>query len=81
LGRLTVAGIVLALVLGFAQGPVAALFSAWPTHGDEATLAVLAAVGALVYGGMVLALFGPQWLAAWRRRPRLAAEVPLPPPT
>jgi len=64
-----------------AQAPVAALFSAWPAHADEATLAVLAAAGALVYGGMVLALFGPQWLAAWRRRPRLVAEVPLPPPT
>jgi putative peptidoglycan lipid II flippase len=80
LGRLAAAGIALALALGLAQGPVAALFAAWPTHGDEATLAVLTAVGAVVYGGMVLALFGPQWLAAWRRRPRLAAEVPPPPP-
>ena len=35
---------------------------------DEATLATLAGIGALVYGGVVIALFGPQWLAAFRRR-------------
>jgi hypothetical protein len=33
-----------------------------------ATLAVLMALGALVYGGMVAAMFGPQWFRAFRRR-------------
>ena len=35
---------------------------------DAAMLGLLAAVGALVYGGMVGALFGRQWLDALRRR-------------
>jgi hypothetical protein len=35
-----------------------------------ATLAVLALIGALVYGGIVLALFGREWLAMLRRRKR-----------
>jgi putative peptidoglycan lipid II flippase len=40
---------------------------------DEARLALLVAIGAVVYGGAVLALFGRQWLAAFRR----PAEPPL----
>ena len=75
-GRLLAAGVMLALALGMAQGPVSALFSSWPKLRDEATLAALAAIGAFVYGGIVLALFGPQWLAALRRRARLAAPLP-----
>ena len=66
--RLAAAGIALAVVLGLAAGPVASIFSAWPRLRDEATLTVLAGIGALVYGGVVMALFGPQGLAAWRRR-------------
>ena len=34
---------------------------------EETTLAALALIGAVVYGGLVLALFGRQWLAAFRR--------------
>jgi hypothetical protein len=58
------------VVLSLAAGPVASVFATWPRPRDEATLAVLAGIGALVYGGAVLAVFGPQWLAAWRRRAR-----------
>jgi hypothetical protein len=36
----------------------------------ETTLALLAGIGAVVYGGAVLVLFGKQWLAAFRRRQR-----------
>ncbi|HEY2229691.1 MAG TPA: murein biosynthesis integral membrane protein MurJ [Xanthobacteraceae bacterium] len=71
--RLAAAGIALALVLGLAAEPVASVFSAWPRLRDEATLALLAGIGALVYGGAVMALFGPQWLAAWRQRGRTTA--------
>ncbi len=71
IGRLAAAGIMLALVLRLAEGPVASLFASWPRLRDEATLATLAGIGALVYGGMVIALFGAQWLAALRRRKRL----------
>jgi hypothetical protein len=58
---------------GLAAGPVASVFSAWPRLRDEATFTLLAGIGALVYGGAVTALFGPQWLAAWRRRARPTA--------
>jgi len=68
--RLAAAGIALAVVLWLVEGPVASLFSTWPRLRDEATLAALACIGALVYGGVVIALFGPQWLAAFRRRKR-----------
>jgi len=77
-GRLAAAGIVLAVVLGLAEGPVASLFSAWPRLRDEASLATLAGIGAVVYGGMVIALFGPQWLAAFRRRARSVTAAPQP---
>jgi putative peptidoglycan lipid II flippase len=69
-GKLTAAGLALALVLFLAQGPVAGLFAGSSTWHDVATLAVLALVGALVYGGIVLALFGREWLAMLRRRKR-----------
>jgi hypothetical protein len=35
---------------------------------DELTLLALMIVGALVYGGMILALFGREWLAVLNRR-------------
>ena len=35
-------------------------------NADEAELAALTAIGAVVYGGMVLALFGRDWLARFR---------------
>ena len=43
---------------------------------DESTLAVLAVIGAVVYGGVVLALFGRQWLATFG-----ASAGPRPPPS
>jgi hypothetical protein len=69
------AGAALALALWLLQGPVAAWFAGRATLRDEATLAVLAVVGAIVYGGVVLALFGSDWLARLRRR----AARPTPP--
>jgi hypothetical protein len=41
---------------------------------------VLAAIGAAVYFGIVLALFGRQWLAALQTRKRTAAPVTRPLP-
>ena len=61
---LVVAGAALAL----ARRPLAALFADAPRWGDAATLAALAALGALVYGAMLFAFFAPQWQAALRRR-------------
>jgi putative peptidoglycan lipid II flippase len=65
--RLALAGLALALALWLAERPVAALFSGRATLKDEAELAALAAIGAVVYGGIVLAMFGREWLARFRR--------------
>jgi putative peptidoglycan lipid II flippase len=78
--RLAAAGLALALALWLAEGPVARMFAAWPSWRDESTLAVLAVIGAVVYGAIVLALFGPQWLASLRAR-KPPAVPPLPPPS
>jgi putative peptidoglycan lipid II flippase len=66
IGRLFVAGGVLIAALLLAERPIAGLLSSWHSLNDKAELAALAVLGALVYGGVVLALFGPQWLAALR---------------
>ncbi len=65
--KFAIAGLALAAALYFGERPIADLFAAWPTLRAEATLAVLAVIGAVVYFGVVLALFGKQWLKALRR--------------
>jgi putative peptidoglycan lipid II flippase len=73
-GRLVLAGAALALTLGLARYPVAALFATPSWLGDAAALASLAGIGALVYGGALLAAFGPRLRSALRPRngePRL----------
>jgi putative peptidoglycan lipid II flippase len=76
IAKLAAAGLALALVLGFGQRPALGLFAAWGKLHDLFALATLAGVGAAVYVGMVLVLFGPQWMARLRRR--RAANKPLP---
>jgi putative peptidoglycan lipid II flippase len=78
--RLAAAGFALTIVLWLAREPVARYFAGWPSWRDESTLAVLAVIGAIVYSGVVLALFGPRWLAALRARKRPAAALPPSPP-
>jgi putative peptidoglycan lipid II flippase len=72
LGRVLVklagAGLALAVALWAAHAPVAQAVRGWSTLRDETTLGVLAALGGLVYGGTVFALFGRQWLGALRSR-------------
>jgi len=41
------------------------LFTTWPVLREVARLAVLAVIGAVIYGGMALALFGKDW---WVRK-------------
>jgi putative peptidoglycan lipid II flippase len=60
--KLAAAGLGLAAALWVAQRLAADLFRTWPLR-DEMTLATLVLVGAATYGGLVLALFGPRWLA------------------
>ena len=79
-GTLAAAGLALALVLWLAQAPVASLFAGRSSWRDESTLAVLAVIGAVVYGGLVLALFGRQWLATLQAQKRRAAPPPSLPP-
>jgi putative peptidoglycan lipid II flippase len=68
--RLLAAGVVMAVVLWLAHAPVRALL-AGRSFQDELTLALLAVIGAVVYGALVMALFGRRWLAALaaRRKP------------
>jgi putative peptidoglycan lipid II flippase len=68
--RFGIAGLVLAAVLWLSHAPVAG----WVGNGhglrDLATLGVLAVIGAVVYAGIVVVLFGSGWLAAFRGKLR-----------
>ena len=66
--KIAIAGLALALVLWLGQGPVLDLYRPWPSLRDLAALATLAAIGGIVYGGLIAALFGRQWLAVRRAR-------------
>ena len=65
--KIAAAGIALGCALWLGQ----LLAARWVHEGialrDEAELALLMAIGAVVYGSIVLALFGRQWLVAFRR--------------
>jgi putative peptidoglycan lipid II flippase len=65
--KIAVAGVALALTLWLAQDPVLSLYRTWGLLRDVAALATLAVIGAIVYGCLVAALFGRQWLAAFGR--------------
>jgi len=67
--RLALAGIVLAAALLGGEHLLAAV----PALRAELGLAALALLGCVVYGGALALLFGPEWLAAFRRRRRPAA--------
>jgi putative peptidoglycan lipid II flippase len=68
LGKLTVAGVALALVLLLAAPAVTALLSSLPRFRNESELLALAALGGVVYGALAIALFGRRWLALLRAR-------------
>jgi putative peptidoglycan lipid II flippase len=71
--KLAGAGLALALALFVCRHPVAALFATHRLH-NELTLLVLIVVGAAVYGGAVIVMFGRQWLSTFRRRAGAAAK-------
>jgi putative peptidoglycan lipid II flippase len=64
LGKFLIAGMVLAAALWFASRFASVQFAHWSTMRDEAALGVLMIVGAAVYAGTILLLFGPRWLKA-----------------
>jgi putative peptidoglycan lipid II flippase len=75
IGKLAAAGLVLAAVLWLAQRPVLVLFGSWKILREETALAVLAVLGALVYGLCLLVMFGRRWRDL-RRAPRAPGEPP-----
>jgi putative peptidoglycan lipid II flippase len=79
--RLAAAGVVMALVLWLADTPVRSL-TAGRALQNELALALYVLIGAVVYGGMVIALFGRRWFTGFMaRRSSPAAQTPPPPDT
>ena len=68
--KLGCAGLAMAAVLWLSATPVALLFEGWHRTRDIATLGALVVIGGTLYGGIVLAIFGSRWLAAFRGRAR-----------
>jgi putative peptidoglycan lipid II flippase len=75
--KLAVAGVVLAVVLLVADPIVTALLSSWSRFRNESELIILALIGGLVYGGLVLGLFGRRWVSLMRREAKVAESAPL----
>ncbi len=73
LGKFVLAALALAIVLWLALGPAQALVALLPALHDEARLLLLAVIGALVYGTVILLLFGRAWFGAFGRPARTAA--------
>jgi putative peptidoglycan lipid II flippase len=64
--RFVIAGFVLAAVLWLSHAPVAGWVGNWHGLRDLATLGALTVIGAVVYVGIIVVLFGGRWLAAFR---------------
>ena len=62
--KFTLAGVILGAALWFAARLAAVHLAQMSAFRDEATLAILVAVGAIVYAGSVLPLFGRRWLTS-----------------
>ncbi len=60
--KFVVSGILLGLALWLAAQFASAHFAQWSVFRDEATLLLLIAVGAGVYAGLIMLLFGKGWL-------------------
>src|SRR6476646_877364 len=67
--KLIAAGIALAVVLSLVKTPLLRALEGIRLR-DIAALAALAALGGAVYGGIIVWLFGPAWLAAFRAKRR-----------
>jgi putative peptidoglycan lipid II flippase len=79
-GKLGLAGFALAVALFLGDRLAKSLFASWATLHDEATLALVAVIGGVVYFGVVAALFGRQWLVALKRRTGAPAVSTASPP-
>jgi putative peptidoglycan lipid II flippase len=75
--KLAAAGAALALVLLIADPLVTRLLSSWSRFRNESELALLALIGGLVYGGLVLVLFGRRWVSLMKRSAETAESAPI----
>jgi putative peptidoglycan lipid II flippase len=66
--KLAAAGLALTAVLALAAPPIIRACEAFGGLRHVAALLALAVLGALVYGGAVIAMFGSRWIAGLRRR-------------
>jgi putative peptidoglycan lipid II flippase len=66
--KLCGAGLAMALLLFLAAPPISHAVASLPRFRNETELVVLAALGALVYGGLVIALLGQRLRSFVRRR-------------
>jgi putative peptidoglycan lipid II flippase len=67
--KLSAAGLAMAAIIWLIAPPLARAFAGLAGR-DVLTLAALAAIGGTFYAGVVLAIFGRRWLAAFRGRAR-----------
>jgi putative peptidoglycan lipid II flippase len=74
--RLCGAGLAMALLLFLAAPPISQAVAALPRFRNEAELLLFAVLGALVYGGLVVALFGRRLRSLVRRRGVVKTGVP-----
>ena len=65
--KLAAAGIALAAALWLAKAPVLGAFAAWPAVGSQAALIAFTAIGVLVYGAALAALFGSEIRTRWTK--------------
>jgi len=75
--KFAAAGVALALLLFFAAPLVASSLSLWPRFRNESELLALVLLGGVLYGGLVLALFGRRFLSLMRRRAQTAPGAPV----
>jgi putative peptidoglycan lipid II flippase len=73
--KLAAAGTTLAIVLMLAAPVVTSLLSSMSRFRYESELLVLALLGGVVYGAMVVALFGRRWLSLMRAQAQTAPAV------
>jgi putative peptidoglycan lipid II flippase len=66
--KIGLAGLALAAALWFGEKWTDGLFQQWTVLHDAGRLALLAGIGGIVYGGVLILLFGRQWLATFRGR-------------
>jgi putative peptidoglycan lipid II flippase len=71
-GKLGCAGVALAIGLYAGNRLLTPAVAALPVLRDETLLALLAAIGIVVYGGAIALMFGREWLDVIRRRRRAA---------